>query len=142
VTVKGTINSSDFEFDSRKPHRRLGPFPFVLDELAPLSPVVKRAFGFTYVYIGEKLVCGLRQSVKQPGSNGLWLFTTIDKVESLSQEFPDLPRRCIWRSKKDAWFILASRLANFEELALKACELILARDSRIGKLTRGMAGRY
>jgi hypothetical protein len=26
------------------------PFPFVLEELEPIRPTVKRAFGFTYVY--------------------------------------------------------------------------------------------
>lgn len=118
------------------------PFPFVLDELQPVRPQVRHAFGFVYVYVGDKLVCGLRQSVKQPASNGMWLFTTLAHLESLSREFVDLPRRCLWRSKKDGWIILASRLPNFEELAFKACELIVSGDTRIGKVTRGSTGRY
>ena len=36
------------------------PFPFVLDELQPVRPAVRHAFGFVYVYVGDKLVCGLR----------------------------------------------------------------------------------
>jgi len=40
------------------------PFPFVLEELEPIRPTVKRAFGFTYVYLDGKLLCGLREAVK------------------------------------------------------------------------------
>ena len=40
------------------------PFPFVLDELQPIRPTVKRAFGLTYVYFDDKLLCCLRDSEK------------------------------------------------------------------------------
>lgn len=113
------------------------PFPFVLAELQSIRPTIKRVFGFTYIYLDEKLLCGLRNSEKQPRSNGIWLFTTAEHVESLGHEFPELPRRYLWRSKKNAWVILASRLENFEEYAFKACELILNGDRRVGRLTRG-----
>ena len=113
------------------------PFPFIVDELASLRPTIKRAFGFTYIYVGERLLCGLRDSEKQRGSNGLWLFTTSEFVDSLGSEFEELPKRCLWRNGKNAWVILASRLAGFEEYAFKACELILNNDRRIGRLARG-----
>lgn len=110
------------------------PFPFVLDELQPIRPRVKRAFGFTYVYLDDKLLCGLRQSQKMPSTNGLWLFTTTEHVDSLGREFPDLPKRYLWRSGKKAWVILASRLESFEEYAFKACELIVNGDRRVGRV--------
>ena len=113
------------------------PFPFVLDELAPVRPTVKRMFGFTHIYSGEKLLCSLRDSKKQPGTNGVWLYTTVEDVDSLAREFSNLPKRQLWRSKKNAWIVLASRLENFEEFALRACELILNGDRRIGRITRG-----
>lgn len=119
-----------------KPVRTQDPFPFVLEELAPIRPTIKRVFGFTYVYLDEKLLCALRNSVKQPGSNGVWLFTTTEHVESLGREFTELSRRYYWRSGKNAWIILASRLENFEEYAFKACELILNGDHRIGRISR------
>jgi hypothetical protein len=117
------------------------PFPFVFDELESIRPTIKRAFGFTYVYLDEKLLCGLRHSNKQPNSNGIWLFTTTEHVDSLGQEFPQLPRRYRWRSKANAWVVLPSRLEYFEEYAFKACELILNGDQRIGRLTRGQLAR-
>jgi len=112
------------------------PFPFVLAELEPIRPAVKRAFGQTYVYLDEKLLCCLRETEKLPSTNGMWLFTTTEHVDSLGREFPDLSRRYLWRSGKNAWVILASRLECFEEYAFKACELILNGDRRIGRLSR------
>jgi hypothetical protein len=119
--------------------KRRDPFPFVLEELNSIRPTIKRMFGFTSVYLDEKLLCSLRDSVKQPGSNGIWLYTTTEHVESLGREFPQLPKRQLWRSGKNAWVILASRLEDFEEYAFKACELILRGDQRIGRITRPKA---
>lgn len=119
--------------------KRKDPFPFVLEELSSIRPTVKRMFGFTSVYLDDKLLCSLRDSVKQPGTNGMWLYTTKESVDSLAREFPDLPKRQLWRSRSTdkAWIILASRLGNFEEFAFKACELILNGDRRIGRIKRG-----
>ena len=119
--------------------RKRDPFPFVLEELISIRPTIKRMFGFTSVYLDDKLLCSLRDSPKQPGANGLWLYTTTEHVDSLGREFPGLPRRQLWRSGKNAWVILASRLEDFEENAFKACELILKGDQRIGRITRGRA---
>ena len=113
------------------------PFPFVLEELFSLRPTIKRMFGFTYLYLGERLLCALRDSKKQTGSNGMWLFTTTDHLESLGREFPQLSRRYHWRSGKNAWLILPAKLGEFEQYAFKACELILNGDRRIGRISRG-----
>jgi hypothetical protein len=122
------------------------PFPFVVDELMPLRPTIRRVFGFTYLYLGELLLCALRNSEKKPGSNGMWLFTTREHVDLLGAEFPDLPKRYLWRSKDNAWVILPSRLEDFENYAFKACEMIINGDRRIGRLSRGkvspMKGSY
>jgi hypothetical protein len=112
------------------------PFPFVLDELESLRPTVKKVFGFTHVYLGEKLLFSLRDATRQRGTNGMWLYTTTDHADSLAAEFPELPRRQVWRSGKKAWVVIASRLGDFEENAFRACELILRGDQRIGRLSR------
>ena len=112
------------------------PFPFVLDELASIRPTLKRVFGFVYVYFDDRLLCGLRNSENQPNTNGIWLFTTSECVDSLMAEFPGLSKRQVWRSGKNAWIVLAARLAQFEEFALKACELMLNDDKRIGRIKR------
>jgi hypothetical protein len=119
--------------------KKRDPFRFVLEELSPIRPTIKHWFGFTSLYLDEKLLCSLRDSPKQRGSNGIWLYTTAEHVDSLAKEFPDLPKRQLWRSRSGnkAWVVLASRLEGFEEYAFKACELILRGDQRIGRLTRG-----
>jgi len=118
------------------------PFPFVLEELVPLRPTIKRMFGFTHIYLDDRLLCSLRDSVKQKGTNGMWLYTTTEHAESLIREFPNLSRRQLWRSGKNAWIVLASRLEDFEEYAFRACELILNGDRRIGRVTRGGPHQY
>ncbi|HEX8845263.1 MAG TPA: hypothetical protein VF791_11495 [Pyrinomonadaceae bacterium] len=118
--------------------RRRNSYQFVLDELAPVRPLVRRMFGFTHVYLDAKLLLSLRESAKQPQYNGVWLYTRAEHIESLRREFPTLPRRCFWRSRKSGsgWVILASGLEDFEEYAFRACELILKGDSRLGRVTR------
>jgi hypothetical protein len=116
--------------------KRLSPFQFVLDELLPIRPTIRQMFGFTYVYLEEKLLLSLRDSARQPRFNGVWLYTQAEHIESLRREFSLLPRRCFWKSGKNGWVILASMLEDFEEHAFRACELVLNGDQRIGRVTR------
>jgi hypothetical protein len=84
-----------------QPVKRGDPFPFVVEELMSLRPTIKRVFGFTNLYLDDKLLCSLRDSEKQPGSNGMWLYTTTEHVESLGREFPQLPKCQLWRSGEE-----------------------------------------
>ena len=120
------------------PSRRQNPFQFVIDELLPIRPAVRRVFGFTYVYLDEKLLLSLRESVRQPQYNGVWLYTRAEHIESLRREFPQLPRRCFWRSARSGsgWVILPSGVEEFEEYAFRACQLILGGDQRVGRVGR------
>ena len=114
------------------------PFPFVLEELESLRPTIKRMFGFTYVYLDHKLLFSLRDSVNQPGTNGIWIYTAAEHLESLAREFPQLPKRQLWRSGNNGWVVLASRLEDFEDYAFKACELVLNGDQRVGRVSRAV----
>src|SRR4051812_2315279 len=109
------------------------PFQPILDELFSIRPVVRKMFGFTYVYFDEKLLISIRESTKQPRYNGVWVYTEAEHIESLRREFPSLPRNCFWRSKKSGsgWVIVPASLPEFEEYAFKVCELILRSDKRI-----------
>ena len=120
------------------PTKRQARFQFVLDELQPIRPILRQIFGFTYIYLDEKLLLSLRESVKQPQYNGVWIYTQAEHIDSLRREFPQLPRRYFWKSRKSGsgWVILASVIEDFEEYAFRACELILRGDQRIGRVTR------
>ena len=113
------------------------PFRFVLEELHSVRPTLRQMFGFTYVYLGERLLLSLRDSAKQRRFNGVWLYTNAEHLASLRAEFPSLPKRCFWKSGKNGWVILPSELEDFEETAFRACELILRGDQRVGRVTRG-----
>ena len=119
-----------------KSNRENLPFPFIIDELESLRPSVRKVFGFAHVYLDDRLLFSLRNAPTRTSSNGMWLYTTSEHADGLAAEFIDLPRRQIWRSGKNAWIVLATRLANFEEHAFRACELILQGDRRIGRVSR------
>ena len=112
------------------------PFAFIIDELESLRPAVRKVFGFAHVYLEDRLLFSLRDAATRTSTNGMWLYTTTEHADTLAAEFDDLPRRQIWRSGKNAWIVLATRLSNFEEHALRACELILEGDRRIGRVSR------
>jgi hypothetical protein len=38
------------------------PFPFVLEELAPCRPTIKRVFGLSLYLLDDKLLCALREA--------------------------------------------------------------------------------
>ncbi|HKZ01464.1 MAG TPA: hypothetical protein VJ180_04450 [Pyrinomonadaceae bacterium] len=117
--------------------KKQAAFQFVLDELVPIRPIIKQMFGFTYVYLEDKLLLALREANKQHNTDGIWLFTEAEHLNSLRSEFPELPRQNFWKSGRNGWVILAKRLESFEQYAFRACDLILRGDRRFGRVTRG-----
>jgi hypothetical protein len=125
---------------SRKPDpllpvkpRKSPPFEFVLEALSAVRYVTRPMFGCLGVYVGEKIVLVLRDKPSSTASNGVWLATTRDHHESLRTEFPSMRSIPALGSGITGWQILPAEAPDFEESAVRACELILARDSRIGK---------
>jgi len=113
--------------------RKAVPHAFVLDALAPLSPATRSMFGCLAVYVGPQIVLILRD---KPGDtdNGVWLCTTKEHHESLRREFPNMRSIQVFGNKVTGWQVLPSEAPDFEEAALRACELIVASDPRIGKV--------
>ena len=110
------------------------PYEFVLEALFPLSPVTRPMFGCLAVYVGEKIVFALRDKPGSPADNGVWLATSEGHHESLRRDFPHLRTIQIFGKPVSAWQMLPADAPDFEESALRACELIAARDPRIGKI--------
>lgn len=121
--------------------RRVIPHQFVLDALASLSPRTNPMFGCLAVYIGEKIVLALRDKPSNTEDNGVWLATTAEHHQSLRHEFPNM--RSIRALGKDVtgWQVLPADSSDFEQAALRACELIIAGDPRVGKLPKQRASR-
>jgi hypothetical protein len=61
----------------------------------------------------------------------------------LGREFPNLRSIGVLGKPLTGWQILPADAPDFEQSALRACELVLARDPRIGKVpgARRVTGR-
>ncbi|MGO9260422.1 MAG: hypothetical protein ACLQU1_29570 [Bryobacteraceae bacterium] len=114
--------------------RKAVPHAFVLDAIAALSPRTRPMFGCLAVYVADKIVLILRDKRDQTADNGVWLATTGEHHESLRREFPNMRSIQVLGSGVTGWQVLPAESPDFEEAALGACDLILARDSRIGKV--------
>jgi hypothetical protein len=114
--------------------RKAVPHEFVLDAIAPLSPRTRPMFGCLAVYVKEKIVLVLRDKLKNTADNGVWLATTEEHHESLRREFPKMRSIKVLGKAVTAWQVLPADAPDFEEAALRACELIAAGDPRIGKV--------
>ena len=114
--------------------RKAVPHEFVLDAIAALSPRTRPMFGCLAVYVGDKIVLILRDKRDETADNGVWLATTEEHHESLRREFPNMRSIQVFGKKVTGWQVLPADAPDFEEAALRACELIVARDPRIGKV--------
>ena len=112
------------------------PFEFIFDYLLPIETTVKPYFGMFAIYSGERLLLMLRERDNQPEMNGIWIATAKGGHESLKKELPVL-RRFSGLKETDSgngWQMIPVTADEFEETAIKICELIARRDPRIGKI--------
>jgi hypothetical protein len=120
--------------------RKPVPHEFVLDALAPLSPRTHPMFGCLAIYVADKIVLILRDKNSdkdkpgQAADNGVWLATTSEHHRSLRQDFPNMRSIKVLGKDVTGWQVLPADAMDFEESALRACELVLAGDPRIGKV--------
>jgi len=99
-------------------------------------------FGCLAVYVEEKIVLILRDKPSSPEDNGVWLATTEQHHESLRRDFPHMRSIKILGEKVTGWQVLPADSPDFEEAAHLACELVLARDPRIGKVPGEKRSRH
>lgn len=114
--------------------RKVVPFEFALDAIATLSPWTRPLFGCLAVYVEDKIVFILRDKGTYESDNGVWLATSKEHHESLRSEFPSLRSIRLLGKSVTSWQILPADAPDFEEAVLRACELVVAGDSRIGKV--------
>jgi hypothetical protein len=115
------------------------PHAFVLDALAPLHPEVRRMFSGFAVYIGDRIVCMLREHPKSPRDNGVWLvlLETVNPADpTLRREFPSLRSIELLSGKIGHWLLIPSDGPAFETEALHACDLLLVHDPQLGRIPK------
>jgi hypothetical protein len=120
-----------------KPKRKSAPYPFIVEALAPLEPEVRPMFSAFAVYVGEKIVLMLRDSLKQPEDNGVWLvFSETANLADprIREDFPSLRVINLLGGKIGHWQLIPADSPTFEPEALHACELLLKHDVRFGRI--------
>jgi hypothetical protein len=120
----------------RGKQRKTAPHDFVLEALGALSPGTRPMFGCVAVYVEEQIVLILRDRREETADNGVWLATTEVHHESLRREFPNMRSIQMFGNKVTGWQVLPVDAPDFEEATLRACELIAAKDPRIGKIPK------
>jgi hypothetical protein len=120
-----------FAVKTRKPV----PHEFVLDALASISPETRSMFGCLAVYVKDKIVFALRDKRNETADDdGVWLATTVEHHASLRRDFPSMRSIRVLGKKVTGWQVLPADAPDFEESALRACEFVIGRDPRIGKV--------
>jgi hypothetical protein len=112
------------------------PYVFVLEALAALEPRTRPMFGCLAVYVAEKIVLVLREKGGGNPDDGVWLATTVQHHESLRLEFPHMRSIEVLGKSVTGWQVLPADAPDFEEAALRACELVARGDARIGKVPK------
>jgi hypothetical protein len=120
---------------ARAAKKRAVPFEFVLDAIAELAPATRPMFGCTAVYVDEKIVFALRDRADELEDNGVWIATSREHHQSLRRELPCMRSIGVLAGGAvTGWQNLPAEALDFEEAALRACALVVARDPRIGKV--------
>ena len=114
--------------------RKPVPHAFVLDALSKVSPYTRPMFGCLALYVKDKIVLILRDKPSSSADNGVWLATTEEHHRSLRREFPNMRSIQVLGKPITGWQVLPVDAPDFESSALRACELVLAGDPRIGKI--------
>jgi hypothetical protein len=114
------------------------PYNFVLDYLTGVDIEMKPMFGFYGLYAGGKLCLALIKREKplirrekEPLQKGVYIATVVEHVESLKKEFPTAEFEVLKEGK--IWIFVSETQPEFEEYVIRACEMIAAGDSRIGR---------
>jgi hypothetical protein len=125
----------------KAPAKRLPPFPFVLDLLASLGPVVRPMFGCFALYDAGKILLVLRKRKEHPSMNGVWVATSKEHHESLRKIVPCLRSIPLLGKGVTQWQMIAEEEEEFEPSVMTIARLVLGRDPRIGTLPKARAKR-
>jgi hypothetical protein len=112
------------------------PFEFVLENLNRLDFTVKAFFGCHSIYVGEKLYLTLRKKKDHKRDNGVWIATSHEHHESLQREFPNMRSIELFGNPPSSLQNLPADADDFEESVNHLCELIMKKDSRIGRIPK------
>lgn len=114
------------------------PFAFILDHILSDDLVIKPMFGCYAVYVRQRLCLFLLDRNKpigrsdgDPMQNGVYIATSQAHVTDLRSIFADVNFQGLKGDK--VWIFVPVDHTQFEQHVIRACEMITANDSRIGR---------
>jgi hypothetical protein len=134
MTKRKRISPEGLDASLVPKQRKPIPHAFVLDAISTLSPYTRPMFGCLAIYVKDKIVLILRDKPESIADNGVWLATTQEHHQSLRREFPSMRSIQVLGKQVTGWQLLPVDAPDFESTALRACDLVLAGDARIGKI--------
>jgi hypothetical protein len=96
------------------------------------------------VYLGDKIVLMLRDSLKHPEDNGVWLvFSETANLADpgIRRDFPSIRLIGLLGGKIGHWRLIPADSPTFETEALHACELLIKHDARFGRVPQSRQTR-
>jgi hypothetical protein len=110
------------------------PYEFVLEALVSLNWRTNPMFGCTAIYVDEKICFILRERNSPPADDGVWIATTVEHHDSLRRELPSIRSIEVFGPGVSGWQNIPADSPSFEREVLAACDLVIARDPRLGKV--------
>jgi hypothetical protein len=109
------------------------PYDFVLKELYPLRPKIKKMLGGYILKADKKMILFLREKDEQIEFNGVFVATEPEHFAALQAEIHSSKMVFDFDGTKDSWIFISEDLDDFEQKVKKACEMIKNGDERMGK---------
>jgi hypothetical protein len=110
------------------------PYDFVLKELYPLRPKIKKMLGCYALMNDKQLLMLLRDREQNPEFNGVFIATRLVFFEELQKEIHTSKMEFDLDGDERSWIFISEDLDDFEQKVKKACEMIRNGDERIGKI--------
>ena len=93
-------------------------------------------FGTHTFYIGEKVVLIARKKKEHPRDNGVWIATLREHHATLKKELPGMRSISLLGEAPTNWQVIPETSPHFESSVIRACELIVKGDPRIGRIPK------
>ncbi|TND06513.1 MAG: hypothetical protein FD123_3448 [Bacteroidetes bacterium] len=108
-------------------------FAFVPERLISMNPEVKSMFGAHMVYLQDKMVFFLCDILKKPQHKGVWVCVSPENFDAALKLFSASVRESNKNSKGRKWIFIAAAADDFEEQVNFACDLVLRKNTLIGR---------
>lgn len=109
------------------------PYSFVLKELFPFRPKIRKMLGGYALMNPPHLYMLLRETEDYPEYNGVYVATDPAFFPALQEEIHRSRMEVQLDGMDDSWIFISEDLDDFESKVKKACAMIREGDVRLGK---------